>query len=97
MSTSYVMENLRRRVIDESEPLAGLLGTCLLLGTETGSDALRAWASAELHGYDAQDEVPKYRRLQMSLTVDGWIGAMPRHRYSVAVWHLRKTARGSRR
>ncbi|MCP2317942.1 hypothetical protein APR12_003295 [Nocardia amikacinitolerans] len=93
MSTSYVMENLRRRVIDESEPLAGLLRTCLLLGAETGSDALRAWASAELHGYDAQDEVPKYRRLQMSLTVDGWIGAMPRHGYSVAVWHLHQEDR----
>lgn len=88
MPDSYVMENLRRRVIDESEPLSGLLRTCLLLGAQTGSDALRGWAAAELHGYNPQDDVPKYRQLQLGLVVDGWIGAMPRTGYPVEFWCL---------
>ncbi|MGY2025985.1 AbiTii domain-containing protein [Nocardia gipuzkoensis] len=93
MSGSYVLENLRRRVINESEPLAGLLRTCLLLGAETGSDALRAWASAELHGYAPQDTLPKYRQLQLPLSVDGWIGTLHRSGYSVDSWHLQQEDR----
>lgn len=50
-------------MLDEAEPLAGLLRKCLLLGAETGSDALRDWARKELNGYDVEDDVPEYRRL----------------------------------
>ena len=50
-------------MLDESEPLAGLLRKCLLLGAETGSVALRNWARKELNGYREEDEVPEYRRL----------------------------------
>ncbi|MGW0006101.1 AbiTii domain-containing protein [Nocardia grenadensis] len=74
MPESNVMVNLRRRVIDESESLAGLLRTCLMLSATTGSEHLRAWASSELHGYAAQDErVPAYRRLQLPLQATGWL------------------------
>lgn len=50
-------------MLDESEPLAGLLRKCLLLGAETGSVSLRDWARKELTGYGDEDEVPEYRRL----------------------------------
>ncbi len=50
-------------MLDESEPLAGLLRKCPLLGAETGSDALRDWARRELNGY-AEEDVPNYRKLQ---------------------------------
>jgi hypothetical protein len=50
-------------MLDESEPLAGLLRKCLLLGAETGSVALRDWARRELNGCGEEDEVPEYRRL----------------------------------
>lgn len=50
-------------MLDESEPLAGLLRKCLLLGAETGSVSLRDWARKELSGYGDEDEVPEYRSL----------------------------------
>ncbi|GAB3264033.1 hypothetical protein GCM10027562_28380 [Arthrobacter pigmenti] len=50
-------------MLDESEPLAGLLRKCLLLGAETGSDSLREWARNELNGYEEGDEVPDYRKV----------------------------------
>ncbi len=50
-------------MLDESEPLAGLLRKCLLLGAETGSVALRDWARKELNGYGDEDEVPEYRQV----------------------------------
>lgn len=60
---SSLLSALRDKALDESEPLAGLLRKCLLLGAETGSDALRQWARNELNGYDVGVEVPAYRSL----------------------------------
>lgn len=61
--TEPLIKSLREHILDESEPLAGLLRKCLLLGAETGSDSLRQWARFELSGYDETVEVPGYRRL----------------------------------
>lgn len=61
--TDTLLRSLRERIVDESEPLAGLLRKCLLLGAETGSDALRDWARYELNGYGDGVDVPEYRRL----------------------------------
>lgn len=61
--TDTLLRSLRDRMLDESEPLAGLLRKCLLLGAETGSQALREWARKELSGYGDDDEVPSYRSL----------------------------------
>lgn len=58
-----LLSSLREHVLDESEPLAGLLRKCLLLGAETGSDSLRQWARYELNGYDEDVDVPSYRLL----------------------------------
>ncbi|MGX5359857.1 AbiTii domain-containing protein [Kocuria sp. KH4] len=58
-----LLSSLRERVLDESEPLAGLLRKCLLLGAETGSESLRQWARYELNGYGADVDVPNYRLL----------------------------------
>lgn len=60
--TDTVLQSLRARVLDETEPIAGLLRKCLILGADTGSDALRDWARLELNGYGDNDEVPSYRR-----------------------------------
>jgi hypothetical protein len=51
-------------MLDETEPLAGLLRKCLLLGAETGSATLRQWARSELYGYEGDGEVPNYRKLR---------------------------------
>ncbi|MFF0366375.1 hypothetical protein [Micromonospora sp. NPDC005087] len=42
--TDTLLRSLRERMLDESEPLAGLLRKCLLLGAETGSEAPRLGA-----------------------------------------------------
>lgn len=63
--TDTVLQALRARVLDEDEPLAGLLRKCLILGAETGSSALREWARRELNGYVDDGAVPDYR------TIDG--------------------------
>lgn len=61
--TDTLLRSLRTQMLDESEPLAGLLRKCLLLGAETGSAALREWARKELNGYGDGDELPTYRKL----------------------------------
>lgn len=60
--TDTLLRSLRDHLLDESEPVAGLLRKCLLLGAETGSQALREWARQELRGYDDHDDVPEYRK-----------------------------------
>ncbi|MDN3309352.1 hypothetical protein QWJ90_00220 [Microbacterium oryzae] len=61
--TDSLLRSLRDHMMDEAEPLAGLLRKCLLLGAETGSVSLRQWARKELHGYEDADELPGYRKL----------------------------------
>lgn len=61
--TDSLLRSLRTQMLDESEPLAGLLRKCLVLGAETGSEVLREWARKELNGYDNGDELPGYRQL----------------------------------
>lgn len=61
--TNTLLSSLREQIADESEPLAGLLRKCLLLGAETGSESLRQWARYELSGYADDAEVPSYRVL----------------------------------
>ncbi|MGN7035558.1 hypothetical protein [Microbacterium sp. P26] len=61
-----LLQSLRDRALDESEPLAGLLRKCLLLGAETGSSSLRDWARLDLNGYTDEASVPAYRNCQAS-------------------------------
>lgn len=63
MTTDSLLASLRQHMLDENEPLAGLLRKCLLLGAETGSESLRQWARKELNGYGNDDELPGYRKL----------------------------------
>lgn len=72
--TDTLLRALRERLLDESEPLAGLLRKCLLLGAETGSDSLRGWARQELNGYGDNDEVPECRKIQAAITMDSISG-----------------------
>lgn len=72
--TDSLLRSLREHMLDESEPLAGLLRKCLLLGAETGSDALRQWSRRELNGYGGDDEVPEYRELSGVISMDSISG-----------------------
>lgn len=62
--------SLRDHLLDEAEPLAGLLRKCLMLGAATGSQALRQWAQSELTGYDSGLEVPSYRKVGPAILAD---------------------------
>ncbi|MCV7746188.1 hypothetical protein M3B82_008105 [Micrococcus luteus] len=55
--TSSLLTDLRERVIDEAEPLPGLLRKCLMLGAQTGSQSLREWARFELKGVKSLEVV----------------------------------------
>ncbi|MGW0006099.1 AbiTii domain-containing protein [Nocardia grenadensis] len=74
MADADLLRDLRARVLDENEPLAGLLRTCLALGAITGSETLRRWATQELKGYADDDEVPPYREVRLPLFVDSTSG-----------------------
>ncbi|WP_148280649.1 hypothetical protein [Nocardia cyriacigeorgica] len=70
VADAELLGDLRERVLDEAEPLAGLLRTCLALGAVTGSKQLRLWAAQELKGYQKTAEVPAYRKLLLPLAAD---------------------------
>jgi hypothetical protein len=72
--TDTLLRSLRDHMLDESEPLAGLLRKCLLLGAETGSTSLREWARKELNGYGDEDEVPEYRKISAAISMDSTSG-----------------------
>ncbi|MGV9752693.1 AbiTii domain-containing protein [Nocardia farcinica] len=74
MADADLLRDLRVRVLDESEPLAGLLRKCLALGAITGSEDLRRWATQELKGYGPDDELPTYRMLSLPLFADSVSG-----------------------
>lgn len=91
--TDTLLRSLRGRLLDESEPLAGLLRKCLMLGAETGSETLREWARKELNGYSDEDEVPQYRKVQAPISVDSINGRIwakgqivSRHQLPQAAW-----------
>ncbi len=47
------------------------LRLCLKLGGETGSEALREWATLELNGYDGRPDTPDYRNVKAPLQIEG--------------------------
>ncbi|MDO8151709.1 hypothetical protein [Isoptericola sp. b408] len=73
--TDSLLHSLRHHVLDESQPIAGLLRKCLMLGAETGSDALRGWARRELDGYDDADEIPAYRKIGVPIKMSSQSGS----------------------
>ncbi|MFF0151543.1 hypothetical protein [Micromonospora sp. NPDC005203] len=93
--TDTLLRSLREHLLDESEPLAGLLRKCLLLGAETGSEALREWARRELNGYGDEDEVPKYRKFQdVPISMDSMSGRFWRRGDIISRVNLPPEARG---
>lgn len=89
-----LLTSLRNRILDEGEPLAGLLRKCLMLGAETGSDSLRQWARKELKGYESGDELPSYRRLPWPpLSADTMSGNTWAKNMTYSVLHLPQKAR----
>lgn len=56
-------------------PVAGILRKCMVLGGESGSEALRDWARRrELQGYPDIEDLPRYRLIPAPLLIDGIAG-----------------------
>ncbi|WP_155770638.1 hypothetical protein [Mycobacterium asiaticum] len=85
MADTDILKSLRDHVLDESEPLAGLLRKCLALGAVTESDQLRAWATNELNGYPDDAPVPAYRQLHAQLLVDSTSGPRTTRREPISL------------
>jgi hypothetical protein len=49
--------------VDNKQPVSVLLRKCLVLAYQLKNDRLKKWVEKELDGYNANDEVPEYRRV----------------------------------
>lgn len=58
---SALLDDIINLAIDGNQPLPDILRRCLLLGHELKNDQLKAWANAELNGYNSVEELPEYR------------------------------------
>lgn len=66
-----LLDEIASGALDSTNDLGDLLRRCLVLGSQSGSGNLRAWATQELKGYESPDDVPPYRVLHAALFVDG--------------------------
>ncbi|MFJ8434845.1 hypothetical protein ACIQ9P_26440 [Kitasatospora sp. NPDC094019] len=65
------LARLERDVLNEKTSLASVLRQVVALGGRTGSTELRTWALRELNGYSGDDELPEYRIVPGTITIDG--------------------------
>jgi hypothetical protein len=63
MSTA---QEIIRLAVDSDNSVADVLRKCLVLAYELDNDALKIWAENELNGYHTRDEVPEYRRINIT-------------------------------
>jgi hypothetical protein len=68
-----LLTEIEQGALDSSTELPDLLRKCVALGGATGSADLRAWATKELKGYDANDEFPPYRTTHALLFLDAGV------------------------
>jgi hypothetical protein len=61
------LAQIQADVLDHTVPLSSILQKCIVLGGQTGSEKMRAWARQELNGYAHPDTVPDYRRVPAAL------------------------------
>jgi hypothetical protein len=65
-----LLDDIEEGALDSRISLAGTLPKCILLGGRAGSVELRTWASRELNGYGADDELPDWRITAAQICVD---------------------------
>lgn len=91
-SQSTLLAQVQRDLL-EGKPLPDLLRKCILLGSQSGSKELRAWATRELRGYETEEELPTYRNVPAQIRADAttgntWVTGQP-----IALSTLREFAR----
>jgi hypothetical protein len=69
-----LIDQIEQDALDDEVPVATALRKCLILGGKSGSEELRDWATRELRGYLAEDDLPSYRIVPAPLRIDGIAG-----------------------
>jgi hypothetical protein len=69
-----LLAQIERDALDDGVSLSSALRKCVVLGGKANSEALRDWATRELHGYGGNDDLPEYRVINAPLLVDGIAG-----------------------
>jgi hypothetical protein len=69
VADTSLLAEVQRDLLD-AKPLADLLRKCILLGSQSGSAELRAWATKELKGYETLEELPDYRMAAAPIEMD---------------------------
>lgn len=90
-----LLEEIEAGALDQGTPIGDLLRKVIALGGQAGSEDMRDWATRELRGYGADDELPAYRTIQAPLQVD-----MANARYvlkgqTISPWELPEVAQGA--
>jgi len=70
--TASVLDRIEREATKPDCDVASVLRMCIVLGSQSGSKDLRAWASRELKGYEPTDSFPEYRTISAVLAIDGF-------------------------
>ena len=71
MRKSNLIGEIENESVRSNPDLPMLLRKCIALGGQSGSAALREWATQELKGYRGDDELPDYRIVPAVLVIDG--------------------------
>ena len=68
---STLLEQIEQAALDDTADITGALRKCVALGGQSGSEELRTWATRELKGYNASDQLPEYRTVGAPIALDG--------------------------
>lgn len=82
-----LIRDIRSDALADTAPLSRALRKCVALGGDTGSAALRDWATQELKGYRGVD-VPEYRRVAAPIQIDGSDPGNFVQQQTISVWQL---------
>jgi hypothetical protein len=76
-----LLDEITEMASDGKHPLADALRKCLVLSFELKNDKLREWTNGELNGFDKDDELPKYRKVNLHSkgSFSGYAGAHVRN------------------
>lgn len=72
-----LLEQIEQAALDDTADITGALRKCVVLGGQSVSEELRTWATRELKGYNANDQLPEYRTRSRSRSPSGCSPKVP--------------------
>jgi hypothetical protein len=65
-----LLKEIEDGALNSKKPIGDVLRTAIALGGEAGSETIAEWATKELRGYEATDDLPAYRTIRAPLQLD---------------------------